>query len=111
MNRSKVGSVTVSALGIANTNVGAFYAAGKVPVRLVVLNVGATQIQIAFDSSAVNGAAAATSSSARFELPAGRDFTFVLAPGQEIFAVGVGVGRLTFAASDALPADIDIVRA
>lgn len=101
---SKVGSVTVSAITPGtNSDIGAFYAAPDVPIRLTVLNVGGTEVQFAFDSSAVNGSQAAASTSDRFQLPAGREFTFLLAPKQMVFAIAVGGGRITFHANEALP--------
>lgn len=101
MNRAKVGTVAVPTIDpTTNQDIGAFFTAPGVPTRLFIRNVGGTQIQLAFDSSAINGANA-TSSGDRHELPPGERVTFTLQPGQQVFAIGVGVGRLTWHSSDA----------
>lgn len=105
MNRSKVGSASVVAINVAGNDIGPFYVAADVPTRLFIKNRGGTQVQLAFDASAVNGSGAATSSSDRYELEAGDTVALIVAPGQSVYAVGIGAGRVTWAASDALPLD------
>ena len=101
MQRSKVGTVTVQAFNSApNRDIGPFYTAGAVPVRLYVRNRSGVQIQLAFESNAVNGANANQSSADRFELDEEDDITLYVAPGQAVFAVGMGQGRLSWHAAN-----------
>lgn len=101
MQRSKVGTVTVQAFNAAtNRDIGPFYTAGAVPVRLYIRNRGGVQLQLAFESNAVNGASANQSSADRFELDEAEDITLFLAPGQSVFAVGMGQGRLSWHAAN-----------
>ena len=92
---------TISVVTVPASNVGPFYTApSDAPMRVLVRNRGGTLIFIAFESSAVNGV---TVTSARFELPDGVSEVFILQPRQDIFAVSLGPGRLSFTASEALP--------
>lgn len=101
MQRSKVGSVTVVAINlIGNRAVGPFYTAGAYPVSLYIRNRGGVEVQLAFESNAVNGAQAPQSSSDRFELDTDEDITLIVAPGQSVYAVGVGQGRISWHAAD-----------
>jgi len=101
MQRSKVGSITVVAINlVGNRAVGPFYTAGDNPVSLYIRNRGGVQIQLAFESNAVNGAQAAASSADRFEVDPDEDITLTVAPGQAVYAVGVGQGRLSWHAAD-----------
>lgn len=107
MQRSKVGSITVPAINlVGNRAVGPFYTAGAVPARLYVRNRSGVQIQLAFESNAVNGSAAAQSTSDRFELDEDQDITLYVAPGQSVYAVGAGQGRLSWHAADVAYIDL-----
>lgn len=102
MQRSKVGTVSVRAINQSpNQSIGPFYTAGESPVRLYVRNRSGVQIQLAFESNAVNGSSAAASSADRFELDEGEDITLYVAPGQAVYAIGAGQGRLSWHAADA----------
>jgi len=81
--------------------------ASKVPLRILVRNIsfGGVDVQIAFEAQVLNMEGGAQS----FTLPAGTSESFVLAPGQKLFAATRGVnGKVCCAVSDALPIDIKL---
>jgi hypothetical protein len=79
--------------------------ANKTPLRVLVRNIsfGGVDVQIAFEAQVLNMEGGAQS----FTLPAGTSESFVLAPGQKLFAATRGVNaKVCCAVSDALPLDI-----
>jgi hypothetical protein len=73
-----------------------------VPMRVVIRNVsGGGSINISYDVNDL----APTSSSEVFSLPFNNEDVFILAPGQKLYAVGVGAGpfTLSLACSEAFP--------
>ena len=79
--------------------------ASNTPLRALIRNVsfGGVAVQIAFEASTLIMEGGAQT----FELPSGTSESFVLAPGQKIFAASRGANaKVSCAVSDALPIDI-----
>jgi hypothetical protein len=103
MMQSLFGTTEVRSSPAAANNIGPIVAApDKTAVRVLVNNIGPVDVLIGLTTTAVAGTA--TGSQGNFRLQAGRDFVFVLAPRQTLYAVGIGNGgRLSYAVSEALP--------
>lgn len=99
MKESRVGTYQLQAIGSRNT--ATLATAADVPLRVVVRNIGSVSMVIAHTSNALAKVGAATDV---YLLPPDRDATFVLAPGQGLFAAGIGLnGRACIAVSEAIP--------
>lgn len=104
MQPSRVGTVTVPA--IATNQPTGFVAAGNVPLRVAVKNVGGVVLRIAFESASLGSSGADTID--HYQLIVGEKETFILAPRQTIYVAAVGGGgQLTYTASEALPLQVD----
>lgn len=98
MKDSTYETLVVNALGNANSTTLA--KAADVPLRVLVSNVGAVVIFLAKSASDV----APRPTTASFRLFPSQDKVFVLAPGQALYAIGVGLGgQLSVSTSEALP--------
>lgn len=75
----------------------------KVPLRVLVQNVGGALVFIGYEVTAVaTGAGGATSRT--YRLPAGGSESFIVSPDQAIYATGLGLGGLiSVSISEALP--------
>lgn len=106
MNQSLVRTVTVPGVPTNNPAQVAVAMFDR-PMRVVVDNVGAVAIRLAFASASLGGATAEAVD--HYQLQVGRSQVFVLSPGQKMFAVGVGAtGLLSIHTSDALPFDLKV---
>lgn len=101
--KSRVGTVVL--MSTPATNVGPFYVApDSLEIRLAIRNTGTVGVLLAYESSALNGSLVANGSSDRFPLDPDAEFVFVVAPRQQVYAIGIGAGgQLSFHASPALP--------
>lgn len=96
-SNSVVNTVIVPTIG---TNPATLYSAAKVPLRVVVRNVGGAVLFIAHDSSTL---AQPPALAGTFQLPPGVSEVFVLIPRQGIYAASAGAGGLaSIAVSEAL---------
>lgn len=99
MTPSIVQTLAVPALGLSDPS--RLIQAGPVPMRVVVRNTGGTIVFIAHD---VSDLAQINSIGSAYQLPAGAETVFVLAPGQSIIAAAQGGGgQCSIAASEAIP--------
>lgn len=99
MRESKVNTLNVPQVG--STNPATLFYADKVPMRVVVRNVGGALLLIAHDSNTLQQGAIVANA---FRLPSGDSEVFVLAPKQGIFAASAGAGgQASIAVSEAIP--------
>jgi hypothetical protein len=100
MQESTVTTYTVPAIA-PNVNPATLARASKVPLRVVIRNIGGSSLILAHS---VNDIASGTISAATFLVAIAFEETFVLAPQQGLFAVSSGIGgRVSVMVSDALP--------
>lgn len=103
MNPSRLGIVTIPALGTSATQRGvpALFVATPIPMRMLIRNIGPCSILLAHSANELQVTPAMAGC---FELPVGTSEAFVLAPKQGIYAIALGAGGLvSYAASDAIP--------
>lgn len=75
--------------------------AAKVPLRVVVRNFGPNNALLSHDVGTLSNTPVFANA---WILPINREDVFVLAPGQALYAVGIGVGVIvSVAASEAIP--------
>lgn len=99
MRPSVLRTVSIPAVGSISPAVVAI--AAKTPMRLLVRNASGTLAFLAHEASTLQDV---TTTSGAYQLPAGQEDVFVLAPGQGVWAVGVGAGGfLCYALSEAIP--------
>lgn len=103
MEASQLKTVTVPGVGPNSQAILVANATDR-PMRVLVDNVGANPMRIAFSSSSL---ANATSDGAdHYQLSPAQFRYFVLAPKQRLFAIAIGAtGRLSIHTSEALPFD------
>jgi len=102
MQPSTVKTMTVPNLGVGAPAVITY--ASKVPIRVVVRNVGPVNIFFAHTAQDVN---IASNTQATFLIPPNSEATFVLAPEQGCHAAGSGaIGLISVAISEAWPTAI-----
>jgi hypothetical protein len=86
---------------VGSQNPATLMKAAQIPLRVVVLNTGPGTALLAHDPGTLTNAPVLANT---FPLPIGREGTFVLAPKQGLYAVGIGAGVvLGVAVSEALP--------
>jgi len=91
MGNSSVKTLAVPFLGEGASNgPGPLVIAGPRPLRVLVRNVGAQPVLVAYDASAFNSSSIATG--ATFTLPLAVTEVFVLAPRQALYAIALGGG-------------------
>lgn len=95
------GTVDVVQAPAPAARIGPFYTAPDgVPMRVLVRNVGGSEIFLALLPAAITG----NIGTAVFRLPAGTSESFPIAGRQSMYAVSSGAGgRISWAASEALP--------
>lgn len=99
MQASQVNSLSIPIVG--SQNPATLFKAAGAPMRVVVRNTGPNLLFIAHDIGVLQAAPAFAGT---YRLLAGLSETFVLAPGQGLFAACVGLaGQASIAASEALP--------
>ena len=93
---------TVRVPSVIARNPAAVYIAAAVPLRVVIRNIGAANVFLAFTFA---GALASTGlpGTDSMILPPTAERVLILAPNQTLYATSVIEGRVTLTASDALP--------
>lgn len=106
MNQSLVRTVTVPGVPTGNPAQLAVAMPDR-PMRVLVDNVGAVGVRLSFTSSALGGVTAEAVD--HYQLQVTKSQVFILAPGQKLFAVGIGAtGAVSIHTSDALPFDLKV---
>lgn len=99
MNKSTLNTFVVPAIGAGDPAM--ITQASKVPLRVVVRNIGPVALLIAHTDNELSKIASVTGV---FLIPPGLEDTFVLAPDQGLYAAATGVGgRMCVAISEAWP--------
>jgi len=100
MQNSSVNTLTVPGTGTGNP--ATLFKAADIPMRIAVSNIGGNTVFLAHDPSTLSVANVFTNT---FQLTTtNRDVVIVLAPGQGLYAAGLGVGgTVSIAVSEALP--------
>jgi hypothetical protein len=99
MRQSQLNSLVLPIAG--SENPATLMKAALAPLRVVVRNIGPGAAVLAHDPGTLSNVLGIANT---FTLPQDREDTFVLAPGQGIYAVGQGVGIvLCLAISEAIP--------
>lgn len=92
---------TIPVPPVGSDNPGTIMRASTVPMRVLVRNVGAALVFLAHSENELQAVGIVAGV---YELPAGQEDVFVLAPKQGLFVVGIGAsGRVSYAASEAIP--------
>lgn len=106
MNDSQCRTMTVPGTPTQNPSAIAIAMTDR-PMRVLVTNVGPTELRVAFSSSSLGTATA--DGVDHFQMNANsQPLYFVLAPKQRLYAVSVGAtGRASIHTSDALPWDVE----
>ena len=100
MQNSQVNTLDVPETG--SPNPATLFKAAQTPIRLVVVNTGSVLVLLAHDPTTLTNAPQTANTFRLVVGSAGQ--TFVLAPGQGLYACSVGAGgSVSIAASEALP--------
>lgn len=100
MKPSRVG--TVAAPAVATNNPVGFVNAAEVPLRVAVHNIGGITLRFSYESGSLGSTTA--DGVDHYQLVVGAQQTFIVAPRQTLYAVGLGGGGFfTYTANEALP--------
>lgn len=101
MSPTQLNTYEVPQIALTNQSPALIAHANALPVRVVVRNVGGVTVLVALISAQLSNVGA---TSGCFMIPPGFEETFVLAPGQDLYAVATGAtSRVSVAVSDAYP--------
>lgn len=99
MQPSQLNTISLPTVGAPNPGLAA--KAAQVPLRVLVRNSGPILVLLAHDQGTLQNTPVSANA---FPLPPDKDYTFVLVPGQALYAAGFGAGgQIAVAISEAIP--------